>query len=903
MARETAPLTGDDLDRWTAGDDATTAAVVRVVAGVEPATLWAWESAAPEDSRFVEWAPPPGDPPPGIVPASTRLWSAHDPEAPARGWSPPLRLAVTGNVIPAEVVPRLLACPGVGSVVLPVQRPPGALRRREWAWPLRIGVADDELAAVFAARRGDEGVPPPLVQVTDLRSEPGAVDLLVLRATPAEAAAFVTAQRQLANAVLCTDPGGSWPVLDAQLALVRAASAAVVTAVVPQADPDELVGRVLRTLRYLAHAHPFDVALTAAFERAVLIAGELDALADTALPALIRRRARQLRVDIEVLGHAMAEPPDRGLPPLPPSPPPPLPPFPLPQPGTRPLDRVLGELPTLDELEALPDGVFGSEAGESSRAAVLERRVEAALAEAAAEAPRLMQAYVGAPGDSPPDNMLRAGANVVDVFIGPEEAGALQGPAAPNALLGFTDPSINRVRLTVVLAPLVPRGTPRRTELDVPRTGRSPNARLLWDLPATGRVQARLMVLHRNRVIQTAVLSGRVGGAARLTERLVLWGPLDHLDERQPFDRTFVLNHDDDGRPAVVSHADGDTTIEAMDEIDATTERIRKHLLRATHLRSTTSKAAVEEARTILVDVAVEGNELFVTLEEHLARLGAARRLQIVTARSGRFLPLEMVYDRPAPDEDARVCANWLAGKECGAHCFAGPEDTTIVCPAVFWGMSRVIERHHTSLTEAGGTAFLVTTSPTREQRTLAITRALLAASAKVDTADVDSAKALLRVGAQRVETWADWTAALAAAATDLLVLMPHTDPALPSLEISGTTLRRGRIEARHVTGGRDVHPMVVLFGCDTGGSDEDPAGYATRFMAKGAGAVFSTLTMLLNTHAAAMSQQLAALLMDPARGELPLGELVARFRREAVRAGLVAALSVTAYGDADWRV
>jgi hypothetical protein len=60
---------------------------------------------------------------------------------------------------------------------------------------------------------------------------------------------------------------------------------------------------------------------------------------------------------------------------------------------------------------------------------------------------------------------------------------------------------------------------------------------------------------------------------------------------------------------------------------------------------------------------------------------------------------------------------------------------------------------------------------------------------------------------------------------------------------------------------------------------------------------------MLLNTHAAALSQQLAGLLVDPGRAEQPLGELVARFRRDAVRGGLVSALSVTAYGDADWTV
>src|SRR5690606_28802785 len=138
---------------------------------------------------------------------------------------------------------------------------------------------------------------------------------------------------------------------------------------------------------------------------------------------------------------------------------------------------------------------------------------------------------------------------------------------------------------------------------------------------------------------------------------------------------------------------------------------------------------------------------------------------------------------------------------------------------------------------------------------------------------------------------------------TDLLVLMPHTDPKVKTLEISGVTLRSGRIERRHVTGPHKVAPIVVLFGCDTAGSKDDPAGYVPRFMAQGAAVVFSTLTMLLGRHAPAMSEQLGTLLQAQDRKPQPLGELVATFRREAVRGGQISALAVTAYGDADWKV
>jgi hypothetical protein len=217
-------------------------------------------------------------------------------------------------------------------------------------------------------------------------------------------------------------------------------------------------------------------------------------------------------------------------------------------------------------------------------------------------------------------------------------------------------------------------------------------------------------------------------------------------------------------------------------------------------------------------------------------------------------------------------------------------------------------------LTDPNGTAFLLTAEPTRSRRTLTLTHAALAASAKVRAADVTNTQAQLMKPTVAAD-WPAWEGALTDTLTDLLVLMPHTDFKTTALEISphpkgrkalkdeDIKLLRGRLERTHVTGDRDVTPVVVLFGCDTAGFEDDPSGYAGRFMQLGAAVVLSTLTMLLNRHAAEMSQLLAAMLLDKSRPEQPVGDLVAKFRRDAVRAGLVSALAVTALGDADWKV
>lgn len=911
------PLTGAAMDLWPS------------VAGVDPAVraVAAGIGAVLSDGPgFIDWHPPTtvtGVPDPALV---ARLAQGWDPDAPARVMPPPPRLAVSGSVLPTEVIPRLLACPAIGSAVLPVLRAPGALMRRPWAWPLRIGVADDELIAELQALRGSGPVPEQLVAVTDVRVSSGAVDLLVLRATPAEAGEFATVRRQVANAVVCVaDAAGAWPIIDAQLAMVRAASAAVVTALVPVISAREIAEQVLLTVRYLSHAHPFEVALTAAFQRRILIAAETDALAELTLPVLIRRRAEDARIDIRILSRSlqpsMAEPPALPeMPPLaemaPPEPPPMAGAEPPPMAGAEPPPMAgadtAAEPPVAppeeeraraidltdvesaaDELAEMADGAFDHESAEASRALAAQARIDAAIEAAGAAAPRFLQAYVG-PKDA--GNILQPGRNTVSVFVGPTERAALRAEAVPQQLL-FDDPAATSARITVVLAPLVPLGAAVRAELDVPRVGRSVDVPLEWLLPEAGVVQARLLLIHRNRVLQTARITGRVGAAAEVTERIVLWDQVGRLDDRRPFDGTIVLNHDANGESKVVAHADGETTISPMAEIDAVARRIRRRLLEATQL---TSKADDPARTKILIAVAAGGSELYRLLRGYLKRFLEAQRIQIVTARSGFFLPLELVYHRPPPDLDAAPCPNWVAGAECGEHCFADADDTSIVCPSVFWGMSRYFERQVVELSDENGTGFTVKTVPVRDAERRRFDTALVAASKKVTDAAVKGVLATL--GVERVKTWDEWVAAIDKSPRDLLLLMPHTDDADATMEISGTPMERVRIVESYVTGDDDQsHPAVVLFGCDTAGSEEDPAGFANWFMDLGASFVFSTLTMLLARHAASMSESLVQQLRDPARSEQSLGEFVAAYRREAVRAGQISALAVTAYGDADW--
>jgi hypothetical protein len=898
QSEDPTPLTGGELDRWLASLDPDSRSMAAVVGGLDFAEVGYWraltqaaadvfaadvgaEFVPPRDaSRFLSWNLPAHR---RVLPADADLaqragpWLANrlDLTSGYRAQPPAMRVALEGNVIPAEILPRLLACPRLGSAVLPVRRPPGALRQRPMSWPLRVGVVDDDLLAAFMQVRETPGSPRGLLDVSNVRIDPARVDLLILREEPERAAEQIGARRPLANMVLCFGQGGGlWPVVEAYLALARAATGAVasILADAQMADVTTIVSHVLGVAILLRNDYPLDIAFTAGFDRRVVIIGELEALAETTADTAMASRSRQLRHDYDVL-QTVADPADLGA-----------------------------ALPPLIDLERNMRSRGGRSRGvvDGSRGAIAAPADEVDAVLDAAAVPRRLQVNVG-PVDETQlrDNIIRAGANAIDIFVGPLEASALTGAPLPETDL-FDDPATNHVNLTVVLVPLEPRAAAARAELEVPRVGRSTNASLIWNVSRKGGLaQARILLLHQNRVIQTGLLSGQINAAATLVERIVLWQKMNHLDDRTRFDRTFVLNHDDTGRDAIISHSDGITTVASLPEIDAITDRMRGYLVDAASQR-TLSAAKI---RRILIDVAVEGNDLYGTLQDYLGSFAQAQRIQIVTARPGRFLPLEMIYDRAAPDDNAKLCANWTSAAACGAHCFASEDDTTIVCPSVFWGLGKVIERHHASFTEGPGTDFEVSAEPTRDRRTLKVTHAALAASSKVLQPDRDLTVAALGSVAS-VASWDAWVRALQKTPTDLLVLMPHSVTQDKELEISGTRLRNGRIERKHVTGGHANNaPVVVLFGCDTSGTTEDPAGYAGRFMAKGAAVVLSTLSILLNTHAAQMSQRLASVLREPSRAKRPMGELVTAFRRESVRAGLVSALSVAAYGDADWTV
>ena len=781
------------------------------------------------------------------------------------------RVAVSGDVAGADVVQRVRGAPRVLSAFVAVDRPSGSLRRRPWRWPLRIGLlgVDSDEAELFAKTAVKEGrLPKQLVGVRRVEDEPAAVDLLVTPYGLNEATSALVELKTIANAVVVAgEPADRWAVVEGQLATIRAATGAVATIIVPAESLARGVGVVVREM---SHGYPLDVAVDMAWNGDAVIWAEVDGLNRSVLPEVSLHLVREAQAAHRAL--AAAAPPE------------------VPEAATA--------------LTTLAAERFLGEAHEASALATVGEELEGALEQVHEE--RWLQAFVNL-GRRGRENRFVAGANRVDVFIGSLEEGAL-ATEFDEAGLPWEKEDAEAFRLTVVLVSLEPLGAPRSAEIELPRFGRSETARLGLSIPAgTSEVSARIVVLFRNRILQTAVLSGAIGKSVELKGQAALVQDLGALDDRRGFDLALLANHDARGDGAFLRHSWPKTWVRRSGNLPPIAERIQKKLIKAADL-TLSAKLENKKAQALLVELAVQGRDLYNELDSggELGPIADAKTIQVVTAGNDWFLPIELAYEREAPNAGAKVCERYLADPATctGAKC-ASAADLDVICPNAFWGLSKTIERlrFDPALEDELLGRLALVGLPRANRRTLPLEHSVFAASSKVREPRLGSAQKALEAGAKAVASWDEWVKALKGQDTQLLVLLPHTSYAEPSLEISSETLERGRIEQRHVNGGRAVEPVVVLFGCQTLGNRGDPGGFAARFMAMKAAVVFHSLTDLRAAHAAMMAERLSALLRAPGREPRSLSELITEFRRAAVRDGLLAALAVSAYGDAEWRL
>lgn len=596
---------------------------------------------------------------------------------------------------------------------------------------------------------------------------------------------------------------------------------------------------------------------------------------------------------------------------------------------------------------------FDRESGEAAELAEIAREIEAASVEPAPREPRYLQAQVLAVGNAGPeivtDQFRSSTVHQVDVQIAATDRAWLM-PEIPTP---FPDhllpPDSAGYELQVIFSEPRHLESPEIATVWLPREGPSDVCRFTF-IPRVGiaDVDARIVVLHENRVLQTALLRGPIAspwrssrgdGEITLALEAVVHPDTAGLLNRSHFHAALVVNRNDDGAKRMLGSAGGTVGVMELDGIKDALENIRDRLSATPPTRSgPTKKPFTSDAVELLRFLAFQGRALYdgLIVDQFARSLGSATRIQIVSAKPDAFLPLEFVYDRASPLQQAEMCPNAVTAARTG-ECPDCPSlsfesESPHICPAGFWALTRVIERHafDPDVRPENGTQYTLhnAPAPTAKRRTLQPLRsALYAASDRVDAAAKPkklNEKLLRRLAnavglsggtANAVTTWADWKEEIKKGPT-LLVVLSHTvkDRQLGGvgLEIAaGDVLLAGHIGPAHVapkteSGSANQNaPLVLLLGCETGAPEIPYQGFVPAFRRAGAAAVVCTNSTVLGREVAPAAAQLIEILEEITERTDPiaLGDALLELRRDCFARGMPMALGLVAYGDADWRL
>jgi hypothetical protein len=577
---------------------------------------------------------------------------------------------------------------------------------------------------------------------------------------------------------------------------------------------------------------------------------------------------------------------------------------------------------------------FEAESAGASELAILSDAIENASEPAGAEVPRAarylqQRSFVERDGDYvEARNGFVVGQKArVSVQIGPPDQ-AWQSLAA--AFPEHELPPAAQWRLTLWLSEPSQLPEPLRGTLILPRSGPTTRPCEFHFTPKKrGRFEGRISVLHRGRVLQTAILRARVvaedakpdeKAAPQLAEVIPVRHRLGDLDRRRQFDLAFVTNHTVTGEPRGVALSADKAWIANVTNSLVVAKQINEALSKVS--RSVLDYADGIEGdagRELIVDLARQGERLRTFLvSEQLRRPGnrpdiaEKEYIQIVSTESDATVPFEFIYDYDVPSKAATPCPHWreaLTEGHCRADC---TRDSNFVCPMGFWGVRKVIERHQVSAEHAiAGRQFFLQSEPGRNSDELSLGgTALVARSSRVTDDDLKSVVEVLltRLGKppKTPATWTEWAAAVGGAEPPrLLLAMPHADgtPADMTLEIGGDTISTIDVKPAHLRKEGEAAPLVALLGCDIAGTANDYTEHIVVFRERGAAIVVATIATVFGGHAASVARLLAEELIPNGAPPQRLGEAIRALKRRALLDGLVMAMCVVAYGDADWRL
>jgi len=804
---------------------------------------------------------------------------------------------------------------------------------RRWHWPLRVGMLGDiasrelqqemrSLGKYFETR--------PLVNFVEMGEARGECDLLLLPHDQRGALAAVlgSSSRPRALAVLVFGQReGSYLEAGVRLGVLQmelAANAAILAAV-PQAERTEWF---LEVVRELAHNNSLDVALRRAAQRRKTVAPLTLAHAGWLQETKLSYIARSLATKMMHPAVSIA-------------------PFP---PGGR---QLLSSQPSpsLGEIgRTLAANVdfyhFARESDEATEIAGLVTEAGPLLRHVPPEVPaRRVQARVflrrgkDESGDGGKELLLeRAFASDawhrVECRIGAELAGWISSSEPfPQEQL---PPSEKGHTLHVILTEPNLLAEPRIDTIFLPAAGNSESCVFYLRTRADStRIEARLTITYRSRVLQTTTIEAKVVKDLReapesmriLVRPEVIVSPgMADLDSQSEYGAALVFNKTGDGRATLTKIVEDNAEFITIDDQKVFAAKISDRLNECDWAAPEFAALDATGTVSLLCELARNGSMLYSNVVKRQFRdqaLAQASRIQVIAARPEARFPVEYFYEFPSPAANATLCeraAEALSAKS--GKCVDCPYKVKTgerVCPAGFWGLNRVIEWHlfrPEARREMTNADFVLQQEKMRIKKRLVPLHAAVASASELvdkgvpgsfDTVVAALQKAIPKGKVGSPKTWDEWKQCIGALSPSLLMLIPHVDEDqqhFQTLEINGDHLAVDHIVEDCVRNPqRPTFPIVFLLGCETGVSEVTFMGFLSKFCEHKPAVVVSTWCRILGRQAALLAAEFIEVLQQAHGSEVTFGDVMLTVRRRMLNKGLPMVLAVSSYGDADWRL
>lgn len=480
------------------------------------------------------------------------------------------------------------------------------------------------------------------------------------------------------------------------------------------------------------------------------------------------------------------------------------------------------------------------------------------------------------------------------------------------------------------------------------------------------KIEARISILYKNRVLQTALLKAEVSTnpaevsenfKIEITPEAIVRADFTGLKERRYFDAAFILNEDVNNNPRVTAISDqyvSFSTPEGLAEFNKQVDRFIQEV--ADSSKDFARKLDEPNIVKLLGNLAKYGSRLYKSLIENQILSPLAdkligqsandgignnpKRIQVISAKADTRLPFEFLYERSSPvGEQVKLCPKAILGLEQG-KCFAdceglkNPQD--YVCPLGFWGLSNIIERHthsifYSSIRAKDGSDFRFQAEPIENRDHLEIFRKVLfAASNRADVLEqptVDGKTEIIKGGVEKISSelsvitksslskigsWKEWKNQIKSDnPPSALILLAHTkttSSGILALEIedgSQADMLLESIEPEYVYSTKEYpQPIVLLIGCETGKAKIDFMNFIAQFRQSGAGIIVTTGISILGRHAVPITSEFLEILdLYSKEPNHSFGEAMRLVKQKMLARGFPTVLTLMTYGDADWQI